>query len=254
MLRVLQVQKTNTGSAFTVHRATNSVTPVSDQFDSSERSSFSLTSGSLRTRSETDRIVLKHLDEDFLKRSVMTCSRQNAYAWAAMESIVTQYNRLTLNRFESLVTGLCSVVILYIGFYIFAFIDGWHVTLSGHCLVLVAGYTVTVGGIYVIFPIIMFGARTNACIDLSVAQGKNIAWYCGLQSDNEEYQEAAETWDLVAGRHEEHKNVMTVLMIPVTPALMKSMVLLVFSTLSSALLIQLAGVLPEATQGLVELP
>jgi len=37
---------------------------------------------------------------------------------------------------------------------------------------------------------------------------------------------------------------MTVLMIPVTAALMKSMALLVFSTLSSALFIQVAAFMP----------
>ena len=249
MLRVLQVQKTNTGSAFTVHRARQSSmtnTRDSGNFNTTRarRSSLALTSDSIRTRSETDRIVLKKLSNDFLKRSVMTCSRQNANAWAAMESIVTQYNSLTLTRFESLVTGLCVIVLLYIGFYIFAFVDGWYTNLSGHCLILVAAYTVTIGGIYVIFPIIMFGARTNACIDLSVEQGKNIAWYCRLQSDDSEYQEASEMWECVAARHEEHKIVMTVLMIPVTAALMKSMALLVFSTLSSALFIQVAAFMP----------
>ena len=180
-------------------------------------------------------------DLSVLKYSVMSCTKQNAYAWACMESIVSQYKRSTLNRFETLVSGLTLVIIIYIGMYIGSLAHGWASNLSGECLVLVCIWTILIGGFYTMFPIITYGAQANMCVDLCIKQGRNIAWYCGLQ-DNDALQSASDAWTMVADRHESNKNIMTVLMIPVTPGLLKSIAAVILSTLGSAIVMQMRDI------------
>lgn len=162
----------------------------------------------------------------------LTMTAQNARAWFCIETVFASYKARLRKKFNTIISGLAGIVVSYCGFYYASFFMGWTTNINGYNMLYLSAYTVTLGGCYLMFPILKFGAEINRNRANTIAGMEDASWYFKIKGDDQE--QAADIWASCAEVLRERRSPFSVLGVPITYSLLKSVGLLTVTTLSSA--------------------
>lgn len=177
--------------------------------------------------------LLEDVSESDVSEPAFDWTEENTVlGWGQLRILCTHYRLRDLKQCQGILTGVAVVFLLYLGMLFYSMFGGWQSNLNGRNVLFVSLYTVIVTGLFLFYPVIFMGVQANDLQDQALVLSKQLAWGLSYGQNIRASLLASSLADIIAVEPYHLK----MLGIPVTRALLKSLGVLLVSSLSTVLI------------------